>query len=329
MRKIAVATWVTVIISFSSLAVVCAQQRVRVAWAGSSMAPSAVWAAQDRGFFKRNGLDAEVIVVSSGVIALQALLAGEVEIIVVSGSSLVNSRLSGADTVMVATLVPYFMDHVIALPAITSAQQFKGKTGGVNRQGTVSEMGLRHALKRLGVDPDKDVKIIPVGGNPERIAALSRNLIQFATMGEPFVREAEKAGMKSFVDIGALKIPFHTNGILTRETTVKSKRPLVARFVRALTEAIHFIKTDKEGAKAVVGRNLKVTDAESLERAYRGFAPIFPEVPYPTVEGVKTALDDLAPRNPKAAAADPKSFVDMSFVQELESSGFIKQLYKK
>ncbi len=329
MRKIAVATWVTLLVSFSSLAVVYAQQRVRVAWAGSSMAPSPVWVAQDRGFFKRNNLDAEVVVVSSGVIALQALLAGEVEIIVVSGSSLVNSRLSGADTVMVATLVPYFMDHVITLPNITGVEQFKGKTGGVNRQGTVSEMGLRHALRRLGIDPEKDVKIISVGGNPERIAALSRNLIQFSIMGEPFVREAEKAGMKSFVDIGALKIPFHTNAILTRETVIKSKRPLVERFVRALTEAIHYIKTDKEGAKAVVGKNLRVTDADSLERAYRGYAPIFPEVPYPTVEGVKTALDDLAPRSPKAATADPKTFVDMSFVQELESSGFIKQLYKK
>jgi NitT/TauT family transport system substrate-binding protein len=329
MRKIAVGTCVTLLVSFSWLTIASAQQRARVAWAGSSMAPSPVWVAQDRGFFKRNGLDAEVVVVSSGVIALQALLAGEVEIIVVSGSSLVNSRLSGADTVMVATLVPYFMDHVIALPNITSVEQFKGKTGGVNRQGTVSEMGLRHALKRLGIDPDKDVKIISVGGNPERIAALSRNLIQFSIMGEPFVREAEKAGMKSFVDIGALKIPFHTNGILARETVIKSRRPLVARFVRAVTEAINYIKTDKAGTKSVVEKNLKVIDAESLERAYRGYAPIFPEVPYPMVEGVKTALDDLAPRSPKAATADPRSFVDMSFVQELESSGFIKQLYKR
>jgi NitT/TauT family transport system substrate-binding protein len=257
MRKIAVGTCVTLLVSFSWLTLASAQQRARVAWAGSSMAPSPVWVAQDRGFFKRNGLDAEIVVVSSGVIALQALLAGEVEIIVVSGSSLVNSRLSGADTVMVATLVPYFMDHVIALPNITSVEQFKGKTGGVNRQGTVSEMGLRHALKRLGIDPDKDVKIISVGGNPERIAALSRNLIHFSIMGEPFVREAEKAGMKSFVDIGALKIPFHTNGILARETVIRSRRSLVARFVRAVTEAINYIKTDKAGTKSVVEKKFE------------------------------------------------------------------------
>jgi len=98
---------------------------------------------------------------------------------------------------------------------------------------------------------------------------------------------------------------------------------------RAMTEAIHFLKTDKEAAKAIISKNLGITDPEGLERAYRDYSAVFPEVPYPTPEGVKTMLDDLAPRNPKAATADPKAFVDMSFVRELEASGFIKQLYRK
>ena len=101
------------------------------------------------------------------------------------------------------------------------------------------------------------------------------------------------------------------------------------KLVRAMTEAIHFLKTDKEAAKAIISKNLGITDPEGLERAYRDYSAVFPEVPYPTPEGVKTMLDDLAPRNPKAATADPKAFVDMSFVRELEASGFIKQLYRK
>ena len=101
------------------------------------------------------------------------------------------------------------------------------------------------------------------------------------------------------------------------------------KLVRAMTEAIHFIKTDKEAAKTIIGKNLGITDPEGLERAYRDYSAVFPEVPYPTPEGVKTMLDDLAPRNPKAATADPRAFVDPSFVRELESSGFIKQLYRK
>jgi len=113
------------------------------------------------------------------------------------------------------------------------------------------------------------------------------------------------------------------------EKTVKERRPFVAKVVRAFTEALHFIKTNKEETKTLIGKNLKTNDAEGLERAYRAYNGAFPEVPYPNAEGVKTLLDDIAPRTPKAATADPKSFVDMSLVQELEASGFTKLLYKK
>lgn len=308
---------------------VLAQERARIVWAGSTLAPTPVWVGRDRGFFKKNGIDAEVIAVNSGVTALQALLAKEVELAVISVPSLVASRLGGADTTMIATVVPYFMDQIVTLPGITKPEQLKGKTGGVNRQNTSSDMSLRHGLRRIGIDPDKDVKIIAVGGNPERLAALSRGVIQFSMMGEPFTREAEKAGFKVLIDIGTLKIPFHTNGILTTESLLKSRRALAEKFTRAMVESIHYIKTDKEGTKAVITTNLRVTDNDSLERAYRSYAPVFREAPYPDPEGVKTYLDDLARSNPKAAVADPKSFVDARFVRDLENSGFIKQLYGK
>jgi NitT/TauT family transport system substrate-binding protein len=324
--KLVIVAAVFAVLIFSPVSIL-AQERARIAWAGSTLAPTPVWVGRDRGFFKKHGIDAEVIAVNSGVTALQALLAKEIELAVISVPSLVASRLGGADTIMIATVVPYFMDQIVVLPAITRAEQLKGKTGGVNRQNTSSDMSLRHGLRRIGVDPDKDVKIIAVGGNPERLAALSRGVIQFSMMGEPFTREAEKAGFKVLVDIGTLKIPFHTNGILASESFLKSRRGLAEKFTRAMIESIHYIKTDKEGAKAVIAKNLHVTDADSLERAYRSYAPVFREAPYPDPEGVKTYLDDLARSNPKAAAADPKSFVDASFVQELENSGFIKQLY--
>ena len=116
---------------------------------------------------------------------------------------------------------------------------------------------------------------------------------------------------------------------MTREKTVKERRAFVSKVVRAFTEALHFIKTNKEETKALIGKNLKTNDPEGLECAYKAYNAAFPEVPTPSWEGVKTLLDDMAPRNPKAAAADPKTFVDTSLVQELETSGFIKQLYKR
>jgi len=226
-------------------------------------------------------------------------------------------------------MVPTFVDHIITLPSISKVEQLKGKIGGVNRLGSTSDLGLRLALRRLGVDPEKDTRIITAGGNPERFAALSKGVVQFSIMPEPFVREAEKLGFRDLLDIGSLKIPFWWNAVLSKETIVKAKRPTLLKFSRAMMEAVHYIKTEKEGSKAIFSKNLRLTDPEGLERAYKAYNAVFPENLLPTPDGVKTMLDDLAPRNPKAAAADPRSFVDASFVQELEASGFVKQLYKK
>jgi ABC-type nitrate/sulfonate/bicarbonate transport system substrate-binding protein len=250
-------------------------------------------------------------------------------VIVTSVTTLVSTRLAGADTIMIETLVPTFVDHIVSLSSINDVQQLRGKTGGVNRIGSTSDLGLRLALRRLGIQPEKDTTIITAGGNPERLAALTRGLVQFTIMPEPWVREAEKLGFRDLLDTGSFKIPFHWNAVLTRERIIKSKRNLLAKVVRANIEAIHYIKTDREGTKAIFSKYLKLQDAAGLERAAAAYAAIFPEVPTPSPEGVKTLLDDLAAQNPKAKTADPRQFVDLSFVKELESSGFIKKLYGK
>ena len=320
---------VLVVLALSVVKPLGAQERIRIAWAGSTPSNTPIWVADQKGFFKKNGLSAEVIAISASTIVIQALLTGEVDFIIAPSATLVTSKLAGADTVMVSTNLPLFIDHIVSLGSITSIEQLKGKIGGVNRLGTTSDMTLRLALRRLGVDPEKEAKIIATGENPQRLAALANNITQFTLLGEPLVREAEKLGFRDLFDIGTLKIQYHVNSVVTREKTVKERRPLVQKVVRAFTEALHFIKTNKDDTKALIGKNLKTKDPEGLERAYKAYNAAFPEVPYPHAEGVKTLLDDMAPRDKKAAAADPKSFVDMSLVQELEASGFIKQLYKR
>src|SRR3972149_6006192 len=206
--------------------------RVRIAWAGASPANSPIWVVQEKGFLKKQGLDAEVISITNSPTALQALLAGELDVIVTSVTTLVSARLAGADIVMILGMVPTFVDHIITLPSITRLEQLKGKTGGVNRLGSTSDLGLRLALRKLGVDPEKDVKIITAGGNTERLAAISRGLTQFTIMPEPFVREAEKIGFKDFLDIGSPKQPLWWNAPPPKKTNAKAKHPMLLRFSR-------------------------------------------------------------------------------------------------
>ncbi len=306
-----------------------AQERLRLAWAGFSPTNSPIWVIEDRKLLQKMGVRPEIIAINNSPTVLQALLANEIDAASISVTTLVSSRLAGADTVMIVGVVPTFVDHIVSLSTITTVEQLKGKTGGVNRLGTTSDLGLRLALRKLGVDPEKDVKIIPTGGTAERFAALSKGLTQFTIIPEPFLTQAEKLGFRNLYNISDLMIPFWWNGILTREGIIKAKRPLLQKLTRAMIEAIHIIKTEKEYEKTLIKKNLGVSDPEGLERAYKDYSNAFPEVPYPNPDGVKTMLDDLAPRDPRAAAADPKAFVDMSFVRELDASGFIKQLYKK
>jgi NitT/TauT family transport system substrate-binding protein len=306
-----------------------AQERARVGWAAMTASHTPLWVAQEKGFVAKQGLLVEPIFFGAGPPAMQALVAGDLDIVVTSAPNVVNPRLGGADTVMILSIIPTFIDHIISAPSITSPEQLRGKTGSVNRFGSISEMGLRLSLKRLGIDPEKDVRIVPAGGNPERLAAISKGIAQFTIMNEPFIKEAERLGFRDLVNMATLKIPLHGNGIVTRETIIKAKRPVVTKFARAVTEAIHYIKTDKEGTKAIIGKYTRFNDPEGLERTYQNYTSVLLDMPYADPAGIKTLLDDMAAKNPKAAVADPKTFVDPSFVQELESSGFIKQLYKR
>jgi NitT/TauT family transport system substrate-binding protein len=308
---------------------VFAQEKIRIAWAGASPANAAIWVLQEKKLLHKYGVEPEIISISASPTVLQALLAGEIDVSATSVATLVSSRLAGADTIMILGMVRTFVDHIITAQSIATPDQLKGKIGGVNRIGSTSDLGLRFALRRLGIDPDKDAKIITAGGNPERFAALAKGVIHFTIIPEPFVRQALQLGFRDLFDIGSLKIPFWWNSVLSREAIVKAKRPLLLKFARAMIEAIHFNKTNKEEAKAIWGKYLRISDQEGLERAWHTYTAAYPDNLLPTPDGVKTPLDDLAPRDPRAGAADPRAFVDASLVREIEATGFVKQLYKK
>ena len=244
-----------------------AQERLRIAWAGgASSAP--IWIVQEKGLMKKQGVNAEIIRVGASTMALQGMLAGELDVIGTSVTTLVTSRLAGADVTMILAIVPTFPAHIVTSKSVTDVKQLKGKVGGVGRPGTTTEIGMRLALVRLGLDSNVDVRLVPVGSTADALAALSKGVVQFGILVEPFVREAEKFGYKSLIDIGSLNIPFHWNGVLTRQAIAQSKGPLIGKFARAMVEAIHIYKRDKESTLKIISKYTQITDADSLDRTY-------------------------------------------------------------
>src|SRR6266496_1729827 len=249
MFKCAVAALVIFILLLSCSDASLAQDKARIGWAAMTASHTPLWVAQEMGLMTKHGLAPELIFFGAGPPVMQALVADDLDIVVTSAPNVVNPRLGGADTVMILSIIPTFIDHIISAASITSPEQLKGKIGSVNRFGSISDMGMRLSLKRLGIDPEKDVKIVPAGGNPERLAAISQGISQFTIMNEPFIKEAERLGFRDLVNMATLKIPLHGNGVVTREAIIKAKRPVVTKFVRALTEAIYFSKLIRKRRK--------------------------------------------------------------------------------
>ena len=132
----------------------------------------ALWGASDGGYFSKNNLDVSIQLIDSAK-GIPALLSGQTNIAVLGGSNALNAAVGGADLEVVAVLAPVYPYQLMVPASITSAEQLKGKKVGVSSVGSSSDIGTRVALKKLGLDPTKDVSILAVGSSQNRIAEVS------------------------------------------------------------------------------------------------------------------------------------------------------------
>ena len=174
---------------------------------------SIIWVAKDARIFEKHGLDATVIFISGSVRGIQAILAGEIPIGEGGGPGLTSARLAGGDVVAIAGNVNVLPYYLVAQPSIKKPEDLKGKIGGNHIAGTTAEFALRVGLKRLGLDPLKDVSLRVIGGSLDRMIALQKGIVNFTVVTEPGKAMAEKLGFPTVVDMAALQIPFPQNGV--------------------------------------------------------------------------------------------------------------------
>jgi NitT/TauT family transport system substrate-binding protein len=320
---------------FIALAVVAAQpapaaDKINTSYISTAPGSSGViWVAKDARLFDKYGLDATVIFISGSVRGIQAILAGEIPIGEGGGPGLASARVAGGDVVAIAGNVNVLPYYLVANPTIKRAEDLRGKIGGTHIAGTTAEFALKVALKKIGLEPNKDVSLRVIGGSTERMVALQKGIVQFTVVTEAGKAAAEKLGYPMVVDMATLKIPFPHNGVYTSARLIRENPELVRRYMRAYTEGIHYFKTHKEETIKIMKKYSRLEDPKVLEEAWQWHARFFPEAPYPPIDGYDLVLQDMAATNPKAAQANGKDMVDSRFVKELEDSGFIKSLYKK
>jgi ABC-type nitrate/sulfonate/bicarbonate transport system substrate-binding protein len=305
-------------------------RKLNIAYTATSPYQAALIIAQQTGIFKKHGLDPSLILTAGGSLGFQAMMGGDVAMVLADGSAAVNSNLAGADVVIIASLLNTFPYSLISVPEIKKVDQLVGGKVAISRFGSATDMSVRMSLAKVGLNPDKDVAILQIGTQTQRFAALQSKNVQATIITPPFTLTARKLGYNTLIDMAQLNIPFELTALLTRRSFIKAQRDTVASVVAALADAVHYYKREKEPTIKILSKYLQTTDREALEETYKEIAlKVLPEKPYATLPGIQTILDELAPRNPKARNSKPEDFVDMSFVKKLDDDGYFERLYKR
>ncbi len=323
--QFAIIFFVWSVISFAGRA--DAAETVRLAYISDSPGSSApYWIAKEAGFYKKYGLDVELIFINGSTRGIQSLIAGDLDFAGAVGTSAINGRLAGGDIFIVDSLVNTLPYYIIGKPSIKSPEDLKGRTLATHIPGTSADFAVRLALRKFGIDY-KDIRAVMVGGSTARVAAVINGQTDFTMVTEPGKLQGENAGMKVIIDMAKLKIPFQFSCTVTSGKMIRQRPELVEKMVKALANAVHFFKTNKKESIRIMSKYTRGATPEVLEGSWAAYAELLEANLHPTLEGLSDTLAVQAAWDPKAASAKAQDFVDLRFVNNLKRSGFFDKLY--
>jgi len=308
-----------------------AQEKIRIAYSSTDTINQVWTVANDAGFYKKHGLDAELVYIGSTTVTVTAIMAQDIQVGNAAGSGVANAAVRGADVVSVGCMINVLAYELVVLDSVKSAEDLKGKSIGISRFGSASDVAARELLKGLGLKPMEDVKILQVGGASERAAGFSRGIIA-GFPSPPGNVYLIPGGLphRILANMADLEKPYPLPFIcaVTTKSYLAKKRDTVKRVLMALIEAAHYFKTNKEATQKIVAKYLRGANKAYLDSSYQSTSKLLERVPYTTREGMKIQLDEALKLSP-ASKVTVDSLIDDSIVRELEKEGFIDRVYGK
>ena len=303
---------------------------VTVGYSSFSGAYVPLWIAVDEHLGRKHGLDLKAIY--AGRIRPQQLLAsGEVPYVIATGTGALTSHILGVkDQAIILTLINKVNSAIFTRSDIKSAEDLRGKTIATGRPGAFGDMMVRYVLRaKLGLVPDRDVKLLAIGEAQLAMPALERGVVQAASLTLPVTLIAKKMGYRELVNYDNVGVIYPYNTVTTLRQTPAKNPELADKFLKTMIEGIHVMKTDKAKSLAVMKKYMRGVSDEILEETYQYTSANVEEVPTPRLDVIKAALDILSYQYPQAKETDPNLLIDTSYMQRIEQSGFIKALYKR
>ena len=302
-------------------------KRIPVAYSAISATQTGFYLAKEAGLFEKNGLAVDMVYVAGGTRIAQALIAGEFPV-ALAGGAIVNANLAGGDIVVVGGVVNVPSFYVYVLPSIKKPEDLKGKALGITTYGSSTDFTLRYLVRKWGLEPDRDVKIIQAGGQPEILAAMQAGALQGGNLSSPADFKARKAGFTLLADFAKVGLDYPTVSLVSTRSYVKKDPATVKRFIMGYSEGVHRLFTDKELGVKIIGKYTRTQDREVLESSYAYATNFIERTPRLPVKALETILEQTAATNPKAKQFKADDFIDASFYNELDKSGFFKNLWR-
>jgi NitT/TauT family transport system substrate-binding protein len=299
---------------------------IRVAY--SSVNPHAllVSMAEKRGLYAKYGLSSTIVYVSGGSTVVQAMVSGDIDLGQLTGAPGVAANLRGADILYVAMTDDRMGYQLVTRGEFKNMAQLKGKRLGISRFGSSADFGVRVLLKKYNIDP-KDVSILQIGNEAERLAALKLGSIDGSVFNAPFGAAAKKFNLNILADAVALGIPYFNTGICGSAKLLQKNENRILNFLRAYVEAIKIFKTEPEYTLKALAQFTRVSDQELLKEAYEYNKNKIPDIPYPSLTAMQAVVEPLVAGDPKLAKIDAKNFISDRYLKKLEEEGFVQKLF--
>jgi NitT/TauT family transport system substrate-binding protein len=300
---------------------------IKVAYSELTAAQAPTWVAEEAGIFEKYGLDVDLEYIQSAQ-TVAAVLAGDVQIALGGGAAAMSSRLGGSDMVIFMALTNYYPYELFVAPDIHTAADLRGKTIGISRFGSSSDVSTRLALRLLGLDADKDVTLIQTGSLAERMAAMETGQLAAALASPPYNTRLRRDGLKSILDLSKSGEPALNNVGFASAAWLKENQATAQAFVNAMTEAIHYAKANREWTEGVMAQYLKLDDPEAVSDSYDFYlGDNLHHLPELSIEAGKKYLESRADKEPQAATANVADFFDTSFLERTKASGLVEHLW--
>ena len=297
----------------------------RVAYATSGENPTALWIAVEQGLYKKHGINAEVLFMRSGPLAMSALASGDVQAVFTSANNVLNGAAAGLDLAVVATVIPKAEGAFVARPEIKRPEDLKGKVVAIQSIGGGGWANNMLALDYLNLDPDRDrIQFFVFPDQAARVQALETGRVQAAWLGYTFSEPLKKKGFPILVDLGRAPISYLGTSLVTRRMNIRQDTKGVEAMIKGTLDGVRFVLKPENRAVVVktLMRRLRLSRVEDAESGYESLLATYSADLQPNVDGVRKIHKILSKANPNLAKIKPEDILDDSLVRRIRESGY-------